>query len=416
MTARLVGLCVLLAAPVSLAASPDPAGHPKDSWPRFRGHDGDGMASGFRFPEPWSEKSIRWKIELPGTGHSSPVVWKDRVFVTSCDSATAKRIMSCVDAKDGRTLWKKEFESQGHKMNKDNSYASSTPAASERAVFMYWTTPEEVTLVALDHSGKELWRHNLGPYASQHGGGTSPVCIGDVVVVGNDQDAQSSLVGLDAATGKVSWKIERKTERAAYSTPCVRRLAGGVPELVFTSSGHGVTGVDPKTGKVNWELPGVFPMRVVGSPAVADGLIVATCGGGGIGRKLVAAKPGGGGAEAAVAYDFTGLTAYVPTPIAVRGLVFLWGDKGTVACLRAQSGQKVWEQKLDATFYGSPVCAEDRIYCVSREGTLFVIAPGEKFEQVAAVPLGERSFATPAIAGGAMFLRTEGHLMAIGSR
>lgn len=398
------------------AASPDPSTHPPDTWPRFRGHDGDGMASGFRFPEPWSEKAILWKVELPGSGHSSPVVWKDRVFVTSCDATSAKRILSCLDAKDGRELWKRDFDSQVHPMNKDNSYASSTPAANDRAVFIYWTTPEEATVAALDHGGKELWRRGLGPYKSQHGGGISPVCVGDRVVVGNDQDGESALVGLDAATGEVSWKIGRKTERAAYSTPCVRRLAGGVVELVFTSSSHGITGVDPGAGKANWELAGVFPMRVVGSPVIADGLVVGTCGGGGIGRKLVVAKPGGGGSDAFVAYDMKALTSYVPTPIAVRDLFFLWGDRGTVTCMRAKSGDKVWEQKLDATFYCSPVYADDRIFCVSKEGTLFVIAAGDKFEQIAAVPLGERSFATPAIAGGRMFLRTERRLMAVGSR
>lgn len=415
MVALAIRLFFLIAPCLCFASPIDPAIHPPDTWPRFRGHDGDGIGSGFRFPAPWSEKAIRWKIDLPGSGHSSPVVWKDRVFVTSCDAKTAKRILSCFAATDGHVLWQKEFESQVHPMNKDNSYASSTPAVNERAVFIYWTKPDEATVAALDHDGKELWRSSLGPFKSQHGGGTSPVCVGDRVVVGNDQDGESSLIGLDVTTGKVSWKIDRKTDKAAYSTPCVRRLAGGAQELIFTSTSHGLTGVDPKSGKVNWDLADAFPMRVVGSAAVADGLVAATCGGGGIGRKLVIAKPGDGGSKGSVVYEAKALTSYVPTPIAVGGLLFLWGDKGTVVCMRARSGEKVWEQKLEGTFYCSPIFGESRLFCVSREGTLFVIAAGDKYEQIAAVPFGERSFATPAIANGTMYLRTETHLMAIGS-
>lgn len=397
------------------AAPPDPTTHPADAWPRFRGHDGDGMASGFRLPEPWSDKAIRWKIELPGAGHSSPVVWKDRLFVTSGVAATGKRILSCLDVKDGRELWKREYDSQVHRMHKDNGYASSTPALTERAVFMYWTTPEEAMVVALDHAGKELWRSGLGAFQSQHGGGTSPVCLGDVVAVGNDQDGASSLIGLDPATGKVRWKIERKADKTAFSTPCVRRKAGGAAELIFTSTSHGITAIDPKTGKMTWEMADAFPLRVVGSPMLADGLVVATCGTGGIGRRLVAVAPGGS-SKASLSYEMPTPVPYVPTPIEVRGLLFLYGDKGTVTCVRAKTGDKVWEQKLEGTFYGSPVFSEDRLYCISKEGTLFVIAAGDKFQQVAAIPFGERSFATPAVAGGTMFLRTETHLMAVGSQ
>lgn len=415
MVCRAICLLALIAvANLCIAAVPDPATHPSDTWPRFRGHDGDGMASAFHFPTPWSEKAIRWKIELPGPGHSSPVVWKDRLFVTSCDPKTALRIVCCFSVGDGKVLWKKEFESKPHPMNKDNSYASSTPAVDARAVYIYSTVPEEATITALDHDGKEIWRQSLGAFKSQHGGGTSPVCVADRVVVANDQDGESSLLGLDAATGRIAWKIDRKTERAAFATPCVRRLPGGAMELVFSSSSHGLTGVDPRAGKINWELEGVFPMRVVGSAAIADGLVIATCGGGGIGRQLVAAKPGGGGSKPAVVHQMKGLTSYVPTPVAVRDLVFLWGDKGTVTCMRAKTGEKSWEQKLEGTFYCSPLYSEGQIFCVSREGTLFAIKAADKFEQIAAVPLGERSFATPAIAHGTMYVRTENHLMAIG--
>lgn len=417
MLAGALRLFLLLSIPLScFALKPDPATHPTNTWPRFRGHDGDGLASGFRFPEPWSEKAIRWKIELPGPGHSSPIVWKDRVFVTSCDPATARRILCCFNAADGKLVWQKEFDSKPHTMNKDNNYASSTPAADERAVYLYYTVPEEVSVVAIGHDGKELWRQGLGAFESQHGGGTSPVRIGDHVVIANDQDGQSSLLALDARSGRVAWKIDRKTEKAAYSTPCVRRLAGGGAELIFTSWSHGFTGVDPRTGKINWELADVFPMRVVGSAAIADGVVIQTCGGGGIGRKLAAVKPGGAGSSPSLAYEMKGLTSYVPTPIGVGDLFFLWGDKGTITCIRAKNGEKVWEQKLDGTFYCSPIASEDQIYCVSREGTLFVIRAADKYHELAAVPLGERSFATPAIANGTLYLRTEKQLLAIGGK
>jgi len=198
----------------------------------------------------------------------------------------------------------------------------------------------------------------------------------------------------------------------------VHRPAGEPPALIFSSTGHGLTSIDPTTGNVTWEVADAFPERVVGSPVVAAGLIVGSCGQGGAGRRLVAVRPGspraGAGAAAAVAYDSTRNAPYVPTPLARGDLLFTLTDTGTAACLRAATGEKLWEERLNAKFYASYVWASGRLYVPSREGDLFVIAAGEKYELLARVPIGEPCFATPAIANGVMYLRTFKHLIAIG--
>jgi outer membrane protein assembly factor BamB len=382
-------------------------------WPRFRGPDGLGLNPGSSCPIPRSESDIAWKIELPGKGHSSPVVWKDKVFVTAGNPASAQRFLLCLRSADGHVTWTREYPSQTHRLNRDNSYATSTPAVDEARVYFYWTTPEAANIAAVQHDGTEVWRRNLGSFASQHGGGTSPICFEDKVIINNDQDGQSFLIALEARTGEPCWKIPRRTDRTAYATPCVYRPVGKAPELIFTSSSHGVTSVNPKTGQVNWELTNAFPWRVVGSPTVADGLIVASCGEGGIGRRLVTVNPGAQDHSPTLAYEMKTKIPYVPTPIAIGKHLFLWGDNGLIVCLLAKTGQRIWEEKIPATFYGSPIWADGRLYCLSKEGVLYVIAADAHYSLVASMPLGEPSFATPAVANHTLYLRTETHLMAI---
>jgi len=301
-------------------------------------------------------------------------------------------------------------------VNKDNSFASSTPAVDAHHVYAYWTTKEEVTLLALDHAGKEVWRRNFGEFISEHGSGVSPIVVGDLVVLSNDQEGNSSLIAVDRKTGADRWTVLRTTSKAAYGTPCLYHPEGGPPELVFMCQSHGITSLDPATGKENWELKDTFPLRVVVSPVLADGLFVGSCGVGGIARRFVAVKPGSkkNGTEPAVVWEQKQSIPYVPTPIAKDGKLFLWTDNGVVRCLRAATGEQLGEVRLKDLFYGSPVWAEGRLYCISRKGVVHVVGADEKLEPLAANPLGEGSHATPAIAGGVLYLRTFSHLIAIG--
>lgn len=397
---------VLLATPL-LAADVD------TNWTRFRGPNGSGISSVTGLPSEWTDKDYRWTLSLPGVGHASPVVINGRVFAMCGDKATAKRTLVCVDSREGRLLWERSFESSTFQKNRDNSYASSTPAVDAQRVYVYWTTAEEVTVLAFDFSGKEVWRRNLGPYKSQHGSGASPMLVNGLVIVNNDQEGPSSLMALDAQTGSTRWEIKRRQDRAAYSTPLIRPGPDGQPEIIFTSSGHGVTAADPRSGTVLWQLTNAFPFRVVGSPILADNLIVGACGEGGIGRRVVAVRPPVGNEPPALAYEMKNSIPYVPTPLYRAGLLFLWGDNGLVTCHRAATGERIWQRKISDSFYGSPVCAEDRLYCVSKKGNVYVLSATENDRLIATVALGEASFATPAIAEGAMFFRTESRLLCL---
>ncbi len=386
-----------------------------ECWPRFRGPNGSGLAPSAPIPTQWGEKDYRWKVALPGKGHSSPVVWGERLFVTS-GLKDGTRVVTCLSVRDGRKLWERRFPSKPHSMNPLNSYATSTPALDAERIYLYWATPEAVTVVALDHDGNDVWQRNLGPFDSQHGGGVSPIVFDDLLVVPNDQRGKSFIIALDCRTGETRWKLDRRSVKAAYSTPCIYQPKDGPPELILTSTSHGVTSVDPRTGKVNWEFPRAFPLRVVSSPVVACGLIVGTCGVGGSGRRLVAVRPGSrDGRKPQLAYELKKNVPYVPTPIAVGDLLFTLAENGTVTCVRAATGERVWQGRLGGRFYGSFVHVDGRLYAISRKGEVFVIAASEKFELLGRTPLGEPSQATPAVAGGRMFLRTFSHLFCIGA-
>ena len=422
----LVALAFILAASGLRAGEAD--------WPRFRGPNGAGISDATTVPVKWTEADYNWKVALPGIGHSSPVLWGSRIFLTSADAEGAKRLILCLDAADGRVLWQREYPLKAYEQNQNNCFASSTPAADADAVYLTWTTPEEVTLLALDHAGAEKWRRSLGPFIAKHGSGTSPIVFEDLVVLANDQEdlnrmlmpgakagqkravGTSFLVAVDRKTGQTRWQTERRTGLAAYSTPCVYTPDGGQPELIFTSTAHGVTAVDPRTGNVNWEVGDVFKDRCVGSPVFAPGLVLAGYGYGTRGTLYVAVRPGSRekGVAAAVAYELAKPVPLVPTPIVKDGRLFFWHDDGMVACLKVSTGEGVWRERAGGSFYGSPVWVNGRLYCIARNGDVVVLAASDTFEALARVPLGSQCFTTPAVAGGVMYLRTVSHLYSLG--
>jgi len=414
------GSRLLAAAWLLVGAGWAAAARAAEGWTRFRGPNGSGIAEAANLPVQWAEKDFNWRVKLPGVGHSSPVIWGDKLFLTSGDPKTARRFVLCLRTSDGSTLWQREYESKKHEMNESNSYGTSTPAVDAERVYAYWTTPEEVTLLALMHDGKDAWRRNLGPFVAEHGSGTSPIVFEDKVIVSNDHEGKSSLFALDAKTGKTAWEVVRpKTEveyHGSYSTPMVYQPEGGPPQVIFTSKAYGMTSVDARAGKVLWEVRDAFPTRCVGSPILAAGLIIAACGTTEP-QQVTAVRPPSKGAPAKIAYTIEKYAPYVPTPIAKGDLVFLWGDSGRLACLRAATGEQLWKAKLETEFYGSPILVGDRLYCISQKGEVFVVAAdSDKFSLLGRSPLGEPSYATPAIAAGTLYLRTFSHLISIGGR
>ncbi|OGS51097.1 MAG: hypothetical protein A3J79_12755, partial [Elusimicrobia bacterium RIFOXYB2_FULL_62_6] len=184
------------------------------------------------------------------------------------------------------------YEKWYYQKSPNNSYASATPALDAEHVYVTWSTPDHYLVLALKHSdGSEVWRYDLGPFDGEHGYGASPIVVGRLVILANEQNGPGSMVALDAASGAERWKTPRRAKRAAYCTPCLFEAPGAPPQLILTGWAHGVSSLDPQTGKPLWELP-VFTYRVVSSPLVAAGLIFAGCGGGGSGKPFVAVRPG----------------------------------------------------------------------------------------------------------------------------
>ena len=389
-------------------------------WTRFRGPNGSGQSEASTIPATWSDNEYLWKSTLPGIGHSSPVLWGDKIFLTSADPQDGTRYVLCLAATDGRLIWKQGFPSQSHRIHLQNSLASSTPTVDQDHVYCAWATPEELTLVALNHDGTEAWRANLGPFVSQHGFGTSPILVNELVILTDDQDAESFLIALDRSSGLTRWKVKRKVhdqQNTSYAAPCIYKPKNGPAELIVCSWAHGISSIDPLKGTTNWEAE-VFERRPVGSPILVDGLILGNCGEGSGNNNVVAVRPGNAsGRPAELVYKLDKTTApYVPSLVARGSLVFLWGDKGVVSCIDAASGKVHWRQRVGGNYSSSPVRVADRVYCVSTEGEVVTLAAAEQYELLGRSTLGEASRATPAIAGGRMYLRTESHLFAVGQQ
>lgn len=402
----LFALCVAVCLPLAARAQ---------EWTRFRGPNGTGISDAKTIPTEWTEADFNWNVPLPGVGHSSPVIWGDKIFLTSADADDATRIVLAVSTKDGHELWSRRYASTVHTKHTLNSFASPTPAVDAERVYVVWSSPEEYTVRAFTHDGQEAWHRPLGPFESQHSCGTSPIVYGELLIVGNDQDGASFLVALNAKTGEVAWQSPRKSREVAYSTPCVFRSTTGADELIFNSGAHGVSSVNPLTGAANWEID-VFDKRSVSSPVLAGDLIVGTCGSGGGGNYVVAVRPGSidGAIKPELAYKITKSAPYVPTPIASDGLLFLWSEQGVVSCIEAETGKTLWTNRVGGKFYGSPICVDRRLMSMSDDGKLVVVAAGPEFEVLARNPIGEGSHATPAVADGVLYLRTFSHLASIG--
>ncbi len=388
-------------------------------WTRFRGPNGSGVSTATTVPVRWTEKDYNWQVKLPGIGHSSPVLWGERIFVTSGEEETGKRIVLCLRAKDGGKLWQREFAAERHGKHTDNSFASATPAVDERHVYVCWATPKEFIILALDHDGQDVWRIDLGPFRSGHGFGASPIVHDDLVIMPNDQDGKGTLVALDRADGKVRWKVPRKSQTATFSTPCVFQPKGRPAELIFTSWDHGITSIDPKTGKVNWESDIFSKGHIetsIASPIVAGDFVLGTSGWLGVKMEVVAIRPDAERKEPPreAAYRLVRSAPLVCTPVVKDDLLFMWSDNGVVTCANVQTGEVYWRERVPGSYYGSPVAVGKHVYCISREGEVIVLAASKKFELAARNRLGEGSHSTPAVAGRRMYVRTFSQLISLG--
>ena len=391
-------------------------------WTRFHGPNGQGVSSLKSFPAKWEAKHYNWKIKLPGIGHSSPVIWGDKVFLISADPKSATRYVLCVAATTGKILWKKDYTSESHHLHVRSSFASSTPAVDGDLVYVAWSTPAKTTLKALDHNGREAWSLDLGRWQSQHGFGTSPVLYGDMVILSNSQQAnklkpgekpgESFLLAFDRKTGKERWRLPRASVNVCYTCPCIYTPPSGKPQLVSFNTGNGMFSVDPETGKENWAID-VFDKRTVSSPIIAGDLIFGSTGSGGGGNYVAAIKVG---SKPEIAYRASRQAPYVPTSVLNKDMLFLWYDKGIVSCIDYRDGKEHWKERLDTAFSGSPIRVGNKMFCIDEDGVVHVLAAEKEFKQLAKNPLGEASRSTPAVSGGRMFLRTYSQLICVGAK
>ena len=384
-------------------------------WTRFRGPNGLGE-SDTPFPATWEDDDYSWQAEFPGIGHSSPVIWGKRLFIQSADEQGTQWLV-CLDTETGRQLWAKDFASQPYHIHARNSFASSTPAVDESSVYFAFATPDQITLMAVSHDGEPRWkRDDLGPFASQHGFATSPVVCGEFLVLSNLQmpldgdDSKSSVIAFHKTTGKIAWKRPRVSGKASYSVPCLRESPEG-KELLLCSTTHGMFGLDLATGKEKWAVKDAFSMRTVSSPLLVGDLVFGSTGSGAGGNYVVAIDL----EKQEVKYKVDQQAPYVPTPVAHGDLVFLWYDKGVVRCIDAHSNETHWRERVGGNYSGSPIRAGDKIYCISEDGHVVVLAASKDFRVLGKTQLGEDSRGTPAVADGKMFLRTYSKLFCLKS-
>jgi len=402
-------------------------------WARFRGLDGAGAGVAEGIPAKIEESSVAWKVQLPRPGHSSPVLWGKKIFLT-CEgpgpiprsrrrrgeapgpAVQANRQLVCLSADDGKLLWTWKDRFTTYRHNGLNSFAASTPAADAERVYLTWASGGRYLAVAIDHNGKKVWQRDLGDFNAKHGAGASPVVIDGVVLVGNDHLGKiSTLNGLDAKTGKTIWKIDRKNGPSSYMAPLIIRAEGARPQAIFASCAEGVTSVDPASGKINWSVQCNFSLKVVASPVYAGGLIYISTGRGG-GRESAVIRPPSGAKKAHIAFKLDKEVPYVPTPVAVGDNVFVLNDNGTLTCIEARSGKKLWREKFSGVHYPSPVRIGDRIYVINNKGDIHTIRAADKYELLAESKLPESTQATPAIANGRMYIRTLNHLICVSGK
>ncbi len=387
-------------------------------WTRFRGPNGEGSSDVKSIPTAFTSKDYNWKISIPGKGHSQPVFWGKKIFLTSAVEKGRSRILYCLNRENGDKIWEQKFSFETHKKHSLNSYASASPTVDAERVYALFVMPERSLLIAYDHKGEKVWDKELGVWESQHGHGTSPIIYKDKLILAHDHLGKSFVLALNKKTGDEIWKTPRKSDRAAYGTPCLVEVDGKKPELLFTSKSHGISSIDPDSGKMNWEAP-LFDKRSVGSPIVyKKKLAFATCGSGGGGNYLVAVKLGGKGnvAESHLKYQLRQSIPYVPTPVLAGDLLILWSDKGVVSCVDAESGEVHWRKRVGGQYYGSPVSVNGKIYAVSTDGEVVVLEASKEFKEVSRNDLGEPSHGTPAIVDGKMYLRTFSSLICIGGK
>lgn len=406
---------------LGLAGAVVPAGAEVENWPRFRGSGGLGVAPGQSVPVELNEENRAWAVRLPGAGSSSPVVWGEHLFVTAQDGETEEVALICLDTRKGEVRWTRTVKTGRYHTHKMNNAAAGAPCAAEGVVAFSWydAAREMAMLTAYDHDGECLWDYEIGPFQGQHGVTLQPAVHQGRILLAHLHQGGGCVVAVEAKSGKVAWKTDypEASPKTTYITPLVReRLAAEGPrqEVVVASTSVGVRGLDFETGKELWALPDEFPERCIVSPVdilagsgLKDSLVTVGCKNG----VFFAVRPPdvkGGSPE--VAWRLEKHTPYVPTPVSDGRTLYVLSDGGMLQAVDPRSGVVRWSEKLPGNFYASPLLIGGRLYCLSREGEMYVAEVGDAFRLLATSELepGEEvtwTDATPAVAHNSLYVR-----------
>ena len=398
-----------------------------ENWPQFRGPTRQGNSTETRLPLHWDATSnVVWKTEIPGESWSSPIVWNDRVFVTTAtESGQSCRVLS-LEFNSGRILWNKEvFQQTPRRKEGRNTYATPTPATDGERVHACFG---DGSFVSLNYAGDIVWTNRNYPFYGQHGLGSSAILHGELLIMARDGSSdgedkklgwqipwdQSYLVALDTKTGRELWKGKRGLSRISHGVPTIWEHDGRAE--VISEAGDVVQGFDVRTGERLWSSE-VIGEGKVPSMVLGDGLAF-TCGGWGGKETIKAFRLGDKGdlKEKNLVWEQKKGMPKVPSMIYVKPHLFAITDGGVASCMKADTGELLWQERIGGNFSASPVSAEGRIYLLSDEGVTTIIEAGPEFKVLARNSLGEKVQASIAIAGRRLFIRTASNLYCIGNK
>ena len=402
MNIRILGILLLLATAAKA-----------QEWPGWRGPRGDGTSTEKSFPIKWSaKKGVLWKVAIPGKAHSSPVVWGDRVYLTTCIEERQERKLLCLDRHTGRTIWDRVvLKTKLEKRHRLNSSASSTPVTDGKHIWVAFFDAPRFVVNCYDIDGKLRWRTVPGEFHSKHGFCSSPVLYKDKIIFNGDQDARAWIVALDRKTGKERWRIDRPNRMRSYTPPVIFEAAGR-PQLVLSGS-KCVASYDPDTGKQIWIIDGPTD-QFVASLVYTEGIFFVT--GGYPDHHLIGIKPDGKGnvTRSHVIWEHRDGVSYVPSPLGVGKNFYVVADGGVASCLDARTGKRHWMERLGRHHSASPVAAGGYLYFPDDKGVIHVLKAGTEFKVVARNDMGEACRASPALSRGRIYIRTAKNLYCIG--
>lgn len=387
---------------VLLVSGADPADSRAADWTQWRGPGHNNIApAGKSVPTEWSAReNVRWRTNVPGRGHSTPIVVGDLVVLTSADERNQAQAVMAFDRQTGERAWLKPVNQGGFpKIHVKNTHASPTPAAAGELLYATFCHHGKVEAVALTHDGKEVWKKDVGPFrpqAYEYGYAASPTVYGDTLIVTGSCDTSAWMKALDLQTGQIRWQQDRP-KVLNWASPIVTTLQGR--EQLVISGGHMLAGYDPDSGQQLWRAD-CLTMATAGTCVWSDGIVLAS---GGYPDSQTAAVTADGSGRVLWTNR---VKCYEQSMLSHDGYVYALADTGVAYCWEAASGNEMWKKRLSGPVSASPLLVGDTIYVANEKGMMFVFrANPEKFEPVARNILGNESFASPVVVDDVMYLR-----------